>query len=275
VESGRVKVVFWDGNTQLARSIAESADGMVDWPGLTRPFTDTVTILLATDRAAFDSLTLGRLPEWGAAGAFPSSNTLVLRNDLMPFEVLGHEMAHLALHSNIPHTPLWFSEGYAVWAAGEWERMDVLRVNLALVSGRVPTLTELSRQLREGRARANSAYALAATVVVELYEVDGENGMRRLLDEYGESGDLNTALRSTFLITVDQFEELWMRRIDKRYGWLSFLTSFGAFWLVVVGSVGLLWLKRRRVDRIRRADLDHGWVIADESDEVDAGIKED
>lgn len=267
--------MFWDGNVRLARTIAESADGMVDWPGLTRPFSDSVTILLAPNSTIFDSLTDGRLPEWGAAGAFPSSNTLVLRKDLRPLDVLGHEMAHLALHSNIPHTPLWFSEGYAVWAAGEWDRIDVLRLNLSLVSGRVPTLTGLSRQLREGRARANSAYALAATVFAQLNEVDGENGMRRLLDAYSDSGDLNTALRSTFLITLDQFEDSWMRKIDKRYGLLSLLTSFGVFWLVVGGGVGLLWLKRRRRDSIRRADLDQGWVIPDKENEVDGGIMRD
>jgi hypothetical protein len=270
-----VKVVFWDGNAQLARAVAESANAMVEWPGLTRSFDDSVTILLATNRTVFDSLTQGRLPEWGAAGAFPASNTLVLRNDLRPLDVLPHEMAHLALHSNVPHTPLWFSEGYAVWAAGEWGRLDVLRINLALVAGRVPTLAELSRQLREGRARANSAYALAATVLIELNDVDGEAGVRRLLDAYAESGDLNTSLRSTFLITLDQFEEMWMRRIDKRYGLLSLLTSFGAFWLVVGGAVGLLWLKRRRRDRIRRADLDNGWVIPDDRNEVDGDIKLD
>lgn len=242
---------------------------MVDWPGLTRRFVDSVTIILAPSGDVFDSLTSGRLPEWGAAGAFPSSNTVVLRSDLRPLEVLRHEVAHLALHSTIPFTPLWFSEGYAVWAAGEWGRLDVLRVNLALVTGRVPTLTELSRQLRQGRARANSAYALAATAIAQLNDIDGESGLRRLLDAYSDSGDLDTAMRATFLTTIDRFEETWMRGIDSRYGWLSLLTSFAVFWLILGGSVGFLWLKRRRRDMIRRADLDHGWDIREGGDEVD------
>ncbi len=242
---------------------------MRDWPGLSQPFDDTVTVLLAPNRAIFDSLTNGRLPEWGAAGAFPASNTLVLRLDERPLEVLPHEMAHLALHSNIPHPPLWFSEGYAVWAAGEWGRMEVLRVNLALVVGKVPNFSELSRQLREGRTRASSAYALASTVLAQLNDVDGENGMRRLLDAYRETGNLDAALRSTFLTTLDQFEESWMKRIDQRYGWLSLFTSFGVFWIVVGGGVGALWLKRRRRDDVRRADLDQGWEMPEDRDELD------
>lgn len=248
---------------------------MVDWPGLGQQFDDSITILLAPNQEVFDSLTSGRLPEWGAAGAFPSSNTLVLRNDRRPLEVLGHEVAHLALHSMIPHTPLWFSEGYAVWAAGEWGRLDVLRLNLALVAGRVPTLAELSRQLRQGRARANSAYALAATAIAQLNGIDGENGLRRLLNAYSDSGDLDTALRATFLTTIDRFEETWMRGIDRRYGWLSLLTSFAVFWLLLGGGVGFLWLKRRRRDMVRKADLDEGWIIPGEGDEVDGNMGRD
>jgi hypothetical protein len=240
------------------------ADGATEWPGLPGGFTDSVTILLAPNGEIFDSLTGGSLPEWGTAAAFPERMTVVLQADEGPTTVLRHELAHLALHASVPHTPVWFQEGYAVWAAGEWNRFESLRINLALVLGRVPSLRDLSRQLREGRSRAGAAYALAGTVVAKLDGIAGEEGLVRLVSAYRESGDLDGALRSTYLITLDQFEESWQKEIKRRYGWLSLVTSFTVFWLFVGILLGALWWRRRRGYGSRKADLDIGWDIPEE-----------
>ena len=117
-----------------------------------------------------DSLTSGRAPAWGAAIAEPGARTILLRADQddLP-RTLRHELAHLALHEAVAvRVPLWFDEGYAAWAAGEWERFGGLELNLAVVRGAIPSLTALDGALRGSASTADAAYALAASAVTEL-----------------------------------------------------------------------------------------------------------
>jgi hypothetical protein len=117
-----------------------------------------------------DSLTTGRAPAWGAAVALPGARTIVVRADQDDLaRTLRHELAHLALHEAVSvRVPLWFDEGYAAWAAGEWERFGSLELNLAVVRGAVPSLTALDGALRGSASTAEAAYALAASAVTEL-----------------------------------------------------------------------------------------------------------
>ena len=69
--------------------------------------------------------------------------------------VLLHELAHLALHEAVSsRVPLWFDEGYATWAAGEWERLGVLELNLAVIRGAIPDLRGLVPRHGEVRVQA-------------------------------------------------------------------------------------------------------------------------
>ena len=92
---------------------------------------------------------------------------MLLRADLDDvYRTLRHELAHLALHEAIDvRVPLWFDEGYAAWAAGEWERLGGLELNLAVVRGAVPDLPGLDGALRGSASTADAAYALAASAV--------------------------------------------------------------------------------------------------------------
>ena len=50
---------------------------------------------------------------------------------------MRHEVAHLALHEYLgDQPPRWFDEGYASYAAREWNREDALAANLALALAR-------------------------------------------------------------------------------------------------------------------------------------------
>lgn len=264
VQVGRVSAVHWPGDEGMAVALAESADRAGPWPGLpaTEPF--PVRLVLAPDSRTFDSLTAGRLPSWGAGAAFPGTNTIVLLRDRHVRDVLRHELAHLALRHAVGPVPLWFAEGYASRAAGEWDRFEALRVNWALVRRRVPSFIELNRELRGGAARAEAAYALATTAVLLLERMGEEPGLARLLEALKITPDLDQALRRTHAVTLDQFEGLWQRELKRRYGWLFFLTSFSVFWAVVGGLVVVVWIRKRQRDRARRAALDDGWVLPQE-----------
>ena len=249
-------------------ALAEMADAAGPWPGVAEHRERTIRLILAADAERFDSLTRGRLPEWGGGAAFPASNTIVLKLSGDVRRVLRHEMAHLSLHSVVQRVPLWFDEGYAARAAGEWDRLRVLRVNWALLTGATPSLSQVTADLRGGAARAETAYALATTAVLLLERLGDRRGLEPLLKQLGETSDFDRALRLTHQITLGQFETMWRRDLRRRYGWVLFFGSLTVFWTILAAVLLGLWVWRRRRDRARRAALDDGWIVA--SDEWDA-----
>lgn len=261
---GRVTALYWKGDEPIAVSLAEMADGQWSWPGIESLPPGRIRLMLANSKERFDSLTAGRLPHWGLAAAYPATNTIILKTGGDLRRVLRHELAHLALHSVVQTVPLWFDEGYAARAAGEWHRLDALRVNWALATGRVPNLGEVASDLRGGAVRAEAAYAFATTAVLFLERLGGDRGLMPLISNLRSNSNFDLALRRTHALSLSQFEEMWRKELKGRYGWLLFLTSFGVFWTVVLIVFGWVWLARRKRDRERRRSLDDGWTVAPE-----------
>ncbi len=266
LQVGRVTAVYWEKDAVAAGALAELADRGGPWPGIRTPVDHPIRLIVVSDAARFDSLTAGRLPEWGVGAAFPATNTIVMRAQGDVRRTLRHELAHLALHSVVKRVPRWFDEGYAVRAAGEWDRINALRVNWALLRGERPSLTELDGYLRGRTATsAEAAYALAATAVLFLERLGGERGLEPILLALGTEADFDRALRQSYQVTLGQFESLWRRDLRRRYGWLLVLSTFSAFWAVTGVMLVVLWVWRRQRDRERRAALDEGWVVHDDS----------
>ena len=266
VRVGRVTAVYWPETELTAVALAERVDPAAQYPGLDAPQTFPLRLIVTPNQQIFDSVTAGRIPGWGAGAAFPGTNTIVLVAGGNITQVLRHEMAHLTLRNAVGRVPLWFDEGYASRAAGEWDRLEALRVNWAMVRGRVPTLIRLNRTLRTGAATARASYALATTAVLFLERLGGERGLEPLMQALEGTGDLDRALRRSYGLTLDQFEGRWHKELKSRYGWLLLATSFSAFWTITAVVLLALWARRRRRDRLRRAALDEGWVVMDGGD---------
>ncbi|MDH5805877.1 MAG: hypothetical protein OEZ54_11920 [Gemmatimonadota bacterium] len=265
VQVGRVEVIYWPKTEAVAVLMGEAAEAAGPWPGLSSPvFPSRIRLFLPPSQDIFDSVTQNRLPPGRSGAAFPSTNTIVLAPVPDRRQVLRHEVAHLVLRNSVGRAPLWFDEGYASRAAGEWGRIDALRVNWFLLTGRAPTFPQLSRDLRGGPARAASSYALAITAVLMLERMGGERGLEPLLTAMVEQPSFDLALRKAFGVTLGQFEMLWRKDVKKRYGWLFLFSSFGALWGGVLIVVGGLWWRRRRRDMERREQLDEGWILPDE-----------
>ncbi len=253
--------MFWPGGEAAATVLAEMADDAGPWPGITRGSDRPLRIILTETEERFDSVTRGRLPDWGGGAAFPASNTIVIKLEGNVRRVLLHELAHLALHSAVRRVPLWFDEGYAARAADEWGRLQALRVNWALLTGRTPTLQQLDGDLRAGSARAEAAYALATTAVVLLERFGGERGLEPLIGNLAETADFDGALRITYQVTLGQFEDMWRQELRRRYGWVLLFGSLSVFWSVLGLVLLSLWWWRRKRYEGRRAALDEGWEV--------------
>ena len=258
---GRVTAVYWPEDGAAAATLAEAAEAAAGWPGIPENWREPIRLIVTGDARRFDSLTSGRLPEWGIGAAFSASNTIVLKLKGDVRRTLRHEMAHLALHSVARRVPLWFDEGYAARAAGEWSRLQSLRVNWALLTGVVPELSQVNTDLRSGPSHADVAYALATAAVLLLERMGGERGLEALLVNLAETQDLDRALRETHQVTLGQFEVLWQRDIRKRYGWVLLGGSLTVFWTALAILLLSLWGWRRRRDRLRRVALDDGWTV--------------
>lgn len=223
-------------------------------------------LVVVRGQSAFDRATRGRSPAWGAGVTVPASRLVVVRVDGDdPFRVLRHELAHVALHQSIRgRVPLWFDEGYAVLAAGEFGRLDQLRLNLAVALGRIPDLPELDRGLRATRSTAEASYSLAGTAVSLLIRRTPTRSLEPLLHRLSAGEPFDTAVARTTGFTPGRFEIEWRKQVRRQFGFGLWLAA-GGFWLVVATAVIAVSIYRRRVDRPRRAALDVGWVIPEES----------
>ncbi len=269
VRVGQVTVVTWPGQRSLGIDLARRAGRPTEWPGLGLRIPGPLQLIVVPSGRQLDSLSSGRAPAWGAAVALPGSRIIVLRADRDDlYGTLRHELAHLALHQAVQgRVPLWFDEGYAAWAAGEWDRLGVLDLNLAVVRGAVPDLRQLDGALRGSASTADAAYALAVSVVTELARRNPSGSLNPLLKRLGAGEDFEASVLATTGLTMSQFETQWRLTIRRRYSLATWLLAGGG-WGVLAFSMWALVRIRRRADRPRRAALDEGWDIPPETTET-------
>lgn len=269
VRVGQVTVVAWPAQRELAVALARRAGEPTAWPGLEVRPPGPLKLVIVPDGRVLDSLSSGRAPSWGAAIAVPGARTILLRADQGDlYRTLRHELAHLALHEAVPvRVPLWFDEGYASWAAGEWSRFDALDLNFAVAQGRLPDLRALDGALRGSETTADAAYALAASAVTELARRNPAGSLDPLMARLVQSEDFDQAVLATTGLTVAQFDIAWRKAIRRRYSLATWLLAGGG-WGILVFSMWLAVRVRRRADLPRRAALDEGWVVEPEPAEA-------
>ena len=258
IERGRFTIVSHSRDAALARAFLDAAERRDTFPGLPRP-RQQVRIDIARNAAEFRELIGPWAPEWGAAVAFPASRQIVMQGSSAgiapgdPFEILRHELAHLALHEFMDDLPpRWFDEGYASYAAGEWGRDEALATNFALVLRGVPPLDSLDRGFIAGAQTATSAYALAYRAVAELAALDPDRGLTLFFEYWRETRSMERAVRSAYAVTLAQYERRWQQRTRLRYGALALFADLA---IVGAGVIAVLLplhqaLRRRRKQRL-------------------------
>jgi hypothetical protein len=258
LRGARTTIRFVREDSLLAERVLELLDAEAPLPGLPDSVPSDVLAVLAHGPAAFDELTGGVVPEWRAGVAIPSRNMLVIPSaegrSVVGGEgrrTLRHEWAHLGLHAYLGdlRAPRWFDEGYAQWASGGFEVLEAWRLRVLLALGRTPPMDSLALRWPTGREEARTAYLLAASAVTYLLEPGGERGLELFLERWRVGRSFDEALRLTFGITPDQFEEQWKRHVRRRYGWLFVLSHSTIFWGVL--AFVLLFMMRIRRTRNR------------------------
>lgn len=169
-------------------------------------------------------------------------------------------MLHEAVEVRLP---LWFDEGYAAAAAGEWDRMDVMRLSWTVLRGRIPDFRQLDGALRGNASTADQAYSLAMDAVLELGRLNPEGSLDSLMARLGRREDFGSAVLASTGLTLGQFEIAWRKSARQRYNIFIWFVA-GGFWTGLALALGFLAWYRRRRDRPRRLALDVGWTIPEE-----------
>jgi hypothetical protein len=265
---GDVTVIAEPAEEQLAVGLAEQAQLPREWPGLGRRAPGPFRLVVLPDREALSRWTGGRAPRWGAALAFPRSRTILLRADADPQRTLQHELAHLVLNeAHKSRVPLWFDEGYAVWAAGEWDLVRQLSLNLAVATSATPSLDTLNLALRGHDVEVSAAYALAASAVLDLANRHPAKSIGPLIERLAAGASFPDAVLATTGLTLDRFDEAWQKTVRRRFSVLTWLVAGGAWG--ILGLVVIVAMRvRRRADRPRRLALDEGWEVPSDTDEA-------
>jgi len=257
-----VTVIAWPSTEALAVNLAELADRPAAWPGLGVRDPGDLRLVVAPDSATFQAFTRGRLPGWGAGAAFPGGRTIVLRADAPDLAgTLRHELAHIVLHQSVRgRVPLWFDEGYATMASGQWDIFDRLGLNLTVARGAIPGLRELDGELRTTQQSADAAYALAATAVMELARRNPTATLEPLFAGLQAGRSFEDVVVATTGLSLDRFDEAWRKSVRTRFGLVTWTVGLGS-WLAMAILVAVAWEARRRRDRPRREALNVGWEL--------------
>ncbi|MEX1182316.1 MAG: hypothetical protein WEF86_03720 [Gemmatimonadota bacterium] len=262
VRGGDVVIRFWPGQRRLAESLLpeRATPGFIGMPFDIFGRGGDIVVMLAPDAARFDSLTGGRTPEWGAGVAMPRLGIIVIpgyvsdRTGTHTLQVtLRHELAHVALQRHLGDAivPRWFTEGYATWAAGEFDEQQGWMLRLALATGRAPPLDSLTLDWPLIAADARLAYMLSASAVRYLHSLGPPNRFERFMDDWATSGSFEQSLREVYVVSSAQFERLWRTHVRRRYGWLQVIAQTLFVWTVLAAVVLALSIVRRRRNRRR------------------------
>ncbi len=253
---------------QLGRSLAEIAAVPREWTGLGWTDLTPFTLVIVPDAAGMQRWSRGALPAWSAGAALPARRTVVIRADAgTPYQTMRHELAHLAFHSRIDQrVPLWFSEGYAVLAAGEMGRLASLQLNLAVALGRVGSLRTVDAALRSGPNDAAAAYAMAGAAVAEVARRNPSGSLLPILSRMESGESFHDALVATTGFDPESFDEAWVLSTRRSYS-LGLWLIAGGGWLILALLLGVGASLRRRRDVPRRQALNHGWDLPAEEPE--------
>ena len=262
--AGRIAVRFAPGDSLLAERYLARFAAQAPLPALPPGLPSHALVYLAPDERAFDALTGGAVPHWGAGVALPDSAEIVIPAYASARSAPGgegavarHEWAHLGLHQYLRglQVPRWFDEGYARWAEGGFDATEAWRLRLLLALDRAPSLDSLSFDFPEDQASAEVAYLLGASTVVYLVEQSGERGVRLLLERWRATGSFDAALGSTYGMTSGRLEGEWRKWVRARFGWLLLLSHSLVVWTLLVLVLLGATAGRRRWNRDKMARL--------------------
>lgn len=165
--------------------------------------------------AAFGSRSDSPMAEWAVGVAFLRDRRIVLRgygSALFTLqETFDHEVSHIIVHdaAGPGRVPRWFSEGVAIWQAGEPVLERLVQAQRAAIADRLVPLAELDRQFPDKGAAVSLAYAEAALFVRWLERSHGFDSLPRLFARMRSGASFDDAFVAIFEAPLATLDEAW------------------------------------------------------------------
>lgn len=266
-DRGKVTWTFPSAATSEARELQEAfADA---WKrvedDLGEDVDDTLVIRIGRDPEEMKALApVGHPPPDYASGvAYPPFGVILLtltapetweRPDMEA--VLTHELSHIALYRAVGGHPVprWFSEGLAIYQAGEFSLDRAKTLWSAVVAGNVVSLDRISGRFPSHPHRVNVAYAESADMVAFMRRDNFDTRSFRILIRHLREGmEFEEAVRESYDATLPSLEREWRETLQERFQTLPLIVTGGGLWVLVSLFVVVAWIRKKRRDR-RRLD---------------------
>lgn len=219
--SARFRVQYDGGADEpLGLAVLRVLDGAWDEYAATLGFSPTqpVTVVLQTATSFRDTT---RAPEWAAAW-----NDGTIRVPVMGLSaptaglvrVLRHELAHSFVAARAgAGCPTWLHEGVAQWLEGGNPDREDAAVAARARLGRLSHLESLERSfVGLSEADAAAAYADSLSAVAHILRLQGNAGLRRLMDAIAEGRPVAEALPVALSMSYGEFQHDWEQYLIKR-----------------------------------------------------------
>lgn len=210
-------------NLSIVLSAAENAYNTTS--AFFGPYPYRTTIIVADSHDQYAALLNDpSLPEPSLASGWGYGNTgtiAILAPDQIPnFQtVLTHEMTHIAVREYLPGNrydlPDWFFEGLSVYISGGLNPAVRGVIEEDSREGSVmsiPTLEELHEQSTDpdtNMTQLSHAYTESGMLVEFIADTYGNDTLKRILKDFGETDDLDVAFEDSFGLTQDSLLTEW------------------------------------------------------------------
>ena len=217
---------------------------------------EPIDVWLAPDAEEFASAFHGASPmaEWAVGVAFVKEGRIVLRahgSALFSLdETFDHELSHILLHRGAApgHVPRWFSEGVAIWQAGESVLDRMLPAQQAALTDRLVPLAELSKRFPAQGPAVSLAYAEAALFLRWAIGRAGPELVPSLVRQLREGVDFEPAFKALTGVPLDEAESEWRETLDGHGLMFVVLTDQNVMWTLLT----ILFLITARIQILRK-----------------------
>ncbi len=265
VRTARFRILYTEKSAGVARALGEKIERARDdfrhtlgrdWPGVTE-------VRVGLGRGELEALAIpgGEPPPWAAALAYPDQDILLFDgmtlNGPDGFEMLRHELSHVALGRLGRDWPRWFQEGLAMHLSGERSSVSLYAALFRAVhQDRVYPFRDLARRWPDRPEDVEIAYAQSEAFVAFLIGRYGPDGLGKLIDEERAGAPFELAFARAFKTTVDLEEIAFRERLPARYAWLPFTFTSSFVWLAAAALCVLGYVRVRRDKALHLAQME-------------------
>jgi hypothetical protein len=248
----------------LAPSLEAIRDRILADLGSSNPAQTTIFLGGDSDELQAAAPTGASVPAWATGLAFPKLNLILLRlkgpsaQTERLVQVFAHEWSHIALAHAVDfrRIPRWFSEGFAMYQAGEWSLERSQTLSSGVVSKRIFSLAALTDSFPETISDVELAYAQSVDFVGFLLGEFGPDPFHRLVRLLAEGWPFFVALEEAYDTGIHVLEDRWRQDLKLRFTWIPLITGTATFWFLATLVFVLAYLKKRRSRRMALEQLD-------------------